>query len=86
MDETNIFALILINGVTLISQIEEISTELGEPDCLLKDPYQIMPDKTIQPWLMEYSAQQAFKMHSDKIITLITPNQKIKELYLSMFK
>ncbi len=86
MDESNIFALLLANGTTLIAQIEELSTELGEPDCLLKDPYQIMPDKTIQPWLIEYSTQQSFKIHSDKIITLMIPNQKIKELYLGMFK
>ena len=46
--------ILLMNNQILISQIEEISTELGEPDCRLIEPFLLnqSPSLTLSPWLI----------------------------------
>lgn len=79
--------IIFQSGGTLISQIEELeSADLGEPDCKLIEPFNIVSDGTLQPWLGELTKQNEFIIHSDKILTIAEPNARIKELYDSLTK
>jgi len=79
--------IIFQSGGTLISQIEELeSADLGEPDCKLIEPFNIVSDGTLQPWLGELTKQNEFIIHSDKILTIAEPNARIKELYESLTK
>jgi hypothetical protein len=84
--------LVLNNNQVLISQIEEVGSELGEPDCKLIEPYLIVSGTvgglgaTIEPWLMEYTVQNNFMISSDKILTIIEPKAMLLEKYQSATK
>ena len=78
--------LILLNNQILITKIEEVSSELGEPDCKLIEPYLINPDGTLSPWLIDISVQESFMIHSDKILTIIEPKATLIEKYQSLTK
>ena len=82
----NVKILILMTNHILISQIEEVTSELGEPDCKMIEPFVICDDGTLTPWLFEYTNQNEFKISSDKILTIATPNSKLKTKYEDMLK
>lgn len=79
--------LILTNNQFILTQIEEVSTELGEPDCKLIEPFTIN-ESTLEliPWLIDLTAQNTFMMHSDKILTITEPNSKLKDKYEKLVK
>lgn len=76
--------LVLPNGAMLISIIEEVGTNMGEPDCKLITPYIIKDDETMEPWLMGYTTQTVFMIHSDKILTITTPRKTHIEKYTKL--
>lgn len=78
--------LLLTNNQILISEIEEIGSELGEPDCKLVKPFLVNKDQTLTPWLSDFSSQDVFKMHSDKILTITEPKPTILEKYQELTK
>ena len=78
--------LILLNNQILISQIEEIGADIGEPDCKLVKPFIVKSDKTIEPFLCGYTKQDTFMMSSDKILTLADPNPTLLEKYEDLIK
>jgi len=43
MDDVQV--IVLVNGQTIISKIAAVVSELGEPDCKLINPYQIVDGK-----------------------------------------
>ena len=74
--------ILLMSNQILISQIEEVSSELGEPDCKLKQPFILNQlSMTLSPWLVDCSSQREFMIHSDKILTITDPNTKLLERY-----
>jgi hypothetical protein len=70
----------------LVSQIEEVGSELGEPDCKLIEPFVIQSDMTLIPWMLDYTPQNVFMIHSDKILTIIDPNNSILKKYEDLIK
>ena len=64
-----------------MTQIEEVQSELGEPDCKLTEPFVINDDGTLSPWLLNLTNQNTFMISSDKILTLVNPNSKIVKKY-----
>jgi hypothetical protein len=81
----NLKLLVLTNNQILITQIEEVSTDLGEPDCKLIEPFILnQSDLSLSPWLVDYSTQNTFMIHSDKILTIADPNGKLKDKYESL--
>lgn len=78
--------LLLTNNQILVSQIEEVSAEIGEPDCKLTNPYLIVnnSNKTLEPWLLDITNQNVFMIQSDKIITITDPSKEIIENYLKL--
>jgi len=82
MDKT-IKVILLTNNQILISQIEEVSTELGEPDCRLIEPFLLNQSiLTLSPWLMDYTSDNKYMISSDKIMTLSDPNSDLLKNYL----
>jgi len=76
-----------MNNQILISQIEEISTELGEPDCRLIEPFLLNQSSlTLSPWLMDYTSENKYMISSDKILTLADPNSELLEKYIKLTK
>lgn len=78
--------LILLQGTAIISKIEEVGSEIGEPDCRLINPYMYMADGTLQPWLSDLTTQNIFMIHSDKILTITDPNQTLLDKYEQLTK
>ena len=82
----NLKLIILTNNINLITQIEEVSTDLGEPDCKLVEPFVINADGTLAPWLVNLTSQNTFMIHSDKILTMGDPNGKLMDKYETLVK
>lgn len=78
--------LVLMNNVILLSKIEEVSTELGEPDCKLIEPFVLNSDETLVPWLVDCTSQHTFMIHSDKILTIVDPKPTLLEKYQNLIK
>ena len=78
--------IVLTNQVVLISQIEEVGSDIGEPDCKLINPFVIKNDKTMEPFLCGYTKQNTFMMSSDKILTLADPTPTLLEKYEDLIK
>jgi hypothetical protein len=77
-----------MNNQFLISQIEEVGADIGEPDCKLIKPFIIDNNelKTLQPFLSGYTKQDTFMMSSDKILTLADPTPTLLEKYEDLIK
>lgn len=90
MNSENIKVLIFLNGDVVISNIEEVVADLGEPDCKLHSPFLIKKTVTdsifLESWLSDYTSQNVMMVHSDKILTIIEPKKTILDKYLNLNK
>jgi hypothetical protein len=78
-----------VNNQILISQIEEVTSELGEPDCKLINPFTVKNTEfgtTLEPFLIGITKQNTFMMSSDKILTLADPTPTLLEKYEDLIK
>jgi len=75
-----------MNQQILISQIEEVGADIGEPDCKLIEPFLLSADQTLSPWLLDITSQNTFMMSSDKILTLADPKPTLLEKYEDLIK
>ena len=78
--------ILLTNSERLISEIEEVGAEIGEPDCKLINPMEICEGNMLSPWMIDYSMQDTFMISSEKIITLADPLPTLLEKYLETTK
>jgi hypothetical protein len=78
--------LALTNNLILISKIEEVTSELGEPDCRITKPFVVKSDETLEPFLIGYTSQDVFMISSDKILTLAEPRPTLLEKYQDLIK
>jgi len=84
--------LALTNKQILISQIEEVGADVGEPDCRLVKPFLVKEpqleglSRTLEPFLMGVTKQDTFMMSSDKILTLADPTPTLLEKYEDLIK
>jgi hypothetical protein len=78
--------LFLISNQILISEIEEVGADIGEPDCKLVNPFVVKSDQTMEPFLCGYTKQDTFMMSSDKILTLADPTPTLLEKYQDLTK
>ena len=81
MEVKNLKLLLLTNNQMILSQIEEVSSELGEPDCKLTEPFVVKEDNILEPWLLNVTNQNSFMLSSDKILTIVDPNNKLSKKY-----
>jgi hypothetical protein len=78
--------LLLKNNDVLVSEIVEVGSELGEPDCKLINPYKLVGDSNtpfLEPWAT-FTEQTELMIHSDSILTIADPTKKINNLYLDL--
>jgi len=78
--------IVLINKQLLITEIEEIGADIGEPDCKLINPFIIKEQNTLEPFLLGITKQDYFMMSSDKILTLADPTPTLLEKYEDLIK
>ena len=70
----------------MVSQIEEIGADIGQPDCKLTEPFIVNDDNTLSPWLVDVTSENIFMLSSDKILTLTEPKPTILEKYQDLLK
>ena len=78
--------LLLKNNDVLVSEIVEVGSELGEPDCKLINPYKLVEqsgEQFLEPWIT-FSNQSEIMIHSDSILTIVEPTEKITQLYFDL--
>jgi hypothetical protein len=80
-----------VNNLILISQIEEVGVDIGEPDCKLIKPFVVkkeltMNTLTLEPFLFGYTKQDIFMISSDKILSLSDPTPTLLEKYEDLIK
>jgi len=85
MNKDNLRLLVLPDQI-LLTQIEEVGGDIGEPDCKLTEPFVVCTDGTLSPWLVNLTNQNTFMIHSDKILTIIEPNGKLVDKYNDLIK
>ena len=73
MEKPPIKLIILVNQQQLVSQIEEIGADIGQPDCKLTEPFIVGDNNTLSPWLVDVTSENVFMLSSDKILTLVDP-------------
>ncbi len=76
----------LTNRQTLISEIEEVGADVGEPDCRLINAQVVGEDLGLEPFLLGVTMQDTFMISSDKILTLADPTPTLLEKYLKLTK
>jgi len=79
----------LMNNQILISQIEEVGVDIGEPDCKLIKPFVVKREltmNTLEPFLCGYTKQDTFMISSDKILSLADPTPTLLEKYEDLIK
>ena len=86
--------LALVNNKILVSEIEEVGAEVGEPDCKLIKPVILTTteDKitveegkvVLTKWLSSLTKDREFMISSDKILTMADPAPSIVEKYMDL--
>ena len=72
--------LILMNQMILISEIDEVLADIGQPDCKLNNPCVIVDGK-VSKWMPDLTPNTEMFMSSDKILTLVDPSKHILNEY-----
>ena len=67
----------------IVTEIEEVPSELGEPDCRLVNPFRIDAEGNLTPW-PDVTDQREMMIHSDSILTIVDPKEEIVEKYLEL--
>ena len=75
--------LLLKNKTVLITEIEEVGADVGEPDCKLINPVEILDTEPLQfkKWLHDYTTQTTTMIQSDSILTIVAPHKIIEDDY-----
>ena len=84
--ELPIQVLYLTNNLRLVSQIDEVLADIGQPDCKLINPCVIDKDGKLTKWMSSLTDNTEMFMSSDKILTLVDPNQKILDDYVNIIQ
>ena len=84
--EKTIKVILLTNSERLISEIQEVGADIGQPDCKLINPMEIWENCNLAPWMLDHTQQDVFMINSDKIITLADPMPTLLEKYIKINK
>ena len=72
--------LLLTNQMILISEIDEVIAEIGQPDCKLINPCILIGGK-VDRSMSGVTTDNVMFISSDKIVTLVDPSKHILEEY-----
>ena len=74
--------LINVDNV-LISELEEVMAEPGEPDCRLINPYRFFDEEDMKPWIGATN-QKEFMLRSEDILTIADPSPEVSKKYIEL--
>ena len=69
----------------IISEVEEVGADIGEPDCKLIKPYLFESIDEMKPW-PKATNQTELMIRSDSILTMADPTQAVIDRYLGLTK
>ena len=75
--------LVLQNGLILIAKIEEITAEIGDPNCKISDVALVNSDDTVSSWLT-CTEQKDLLFRSEDILTIVEPKSSIIKSYMEI--
>jgi hypothetical protein len=85
--DSQIKCILIDVNVVLISELIEIDSEIGDPDCKLVNPYLFKKASEdnfyLEPW-PEVTNQREIKMRSSDILTIADPTPEIVQKYLEL--
>jgi len=67
----------------LISEVEEVPSEIGDPDCKLIKPYRFYGLDKMEPWV-KASNQTEYMIRSSDVLTIADPTPEVIEAYLKL--
>ena len=70
------------NNLVLITRLEEVGSEMGEPDCKLIDPFELKGE-FLESW-PSFTTQREMMVHSDSFLTIIEPDKEQLDKYQSL--
>ena len=73
-----------MNNLKIVTQIEEVLADIGDPNCKMIEPYVVGEQDTLSPWLVECTNQNEFMISSDKILTILDPKPTLLEKYQNL--
>ena len=86
MENKQIKLLVLMNNLKIVTQIEEVLADIGDPNCKMIEPYLVGEQDTLSPWLVDCTNQNEFMISSDKILTILDPKPTLLEKYENLIK
>ena len=69
----------------IISEVEEMGAEIGDPDCKLIKPYLFESIDDMKPW-PKATDQTELMIRSDSILTIADPTKEVIAKYLEFTK
>ena len=75
-----------MNNLKIVTQIEEVLADIGDPNCKMIEPYVVGEQDTLSPWLVDATTQNEFMISSDKILTILDPKPTLLEKYQNLIK
>ena len=78
--------LLLKNGLVLIARLEEVGSEMGEPDCKLIKPFELKTqqgDVFLEHW-PSFSMQREVMVSSESFLTILEPDKIHLDKYQSL--
>jgi len=67
----------------LITEMEELFADIGDPDCKLINPYRFYDVEKMEPWIKS-SNQTEYMIRSSDILTIADPTSEVVEKYLEL--
>lgn len=81
---TNQIKCIILNvDVVLITEIEELMADVGEPDCKLINPFEYDDNHELVPW-PSTTEQREILIKSSDILTIVDPKKEIIKKYIEL--
>jgi len=81
--EKSIKCLLIDVDNVIISEVIEIDSEIGQPDCKLINPYLFNSLEDMNPW-PRATNQRELMIRSDDILTIAEPTEEVIEKYLEL--
>ena len=85
MEETKVIKVLLLSSQEIVvSEIEEIAAEIGDPNCKLINPYLFNSIDDMKPWKSEVTNQTEFMIRSEDILTIADPSGTVIDKYTEL--
>ena len=75
-----------MNNLKIVTQIEAVLADIGDPNCKMIEPYLIGEQDTLSTRLVDCTNQNEFMISSDKILTILDPKPTLLEKYENLIK